>query len=175
MEQTGILARGLSKTYSVPVREPGLAAALRQLGRRRNRDTEAVKLVSFVVQPGERVGFIGPNGAGKTTTLMMLSGLLCPTAGEARVSGHVPWERRPEFRRQISMVMGNRDQLAWALPAQGVRLTLTWLIPVGTITTVPASALSGSLAPATLLSVALFVGVSILFRRGLRRYNGASS
>ncbi|MHB0878107.1 MAG: ABC transporter ATP-binding protein [Anaerolineae bacterium] len=116
MQQAGIEVRGLAKTYAVPEREPGLIAAMRQLGRRRYRETEAVKPISFTVQPGERVGFIGPNGAGKTTTLKLLSGLLYPTAGEARVAGFVPWERRAEFRRQISMVMGNRAQLALALP-----------------------------------------------------------
>ncbi len=107
----------LSKTYVVPVREPGLGAAVRSLLRRRTRAVQAVDGVSFTVAPGEVVGFIGPNGAGKTTTLKMLSGLLHPTSGEARVLGHLPARREREFLRQITLVMGNRNQLAWDLPA----------------------------------------------------------
>jgi ABC-2 type transport system ATP-binding protein len=73
--------------------------------------------VSFTIEPGEVVGFLGPNGAGKTTTLKMLSGLLYPTAGEAIVLGHVPSRRQSDFLRRITMVMGNRNQLQWDLPA----------------------------------------------------------
>jgi ABC-2 type transport system ATP-binding protein len=108
-----IVVRDLRKVYRVPQREPGLRAALRSVFRRQYVDCLAVDDVNFTVQPGEILGFIGPNGAGKTTTLKMLCGLLYPTSGEARVDGHVPWERRTEFLRRISMVMGNRHQLAW--------------------------------------------------------------
>jgi len=103
----------LTKTYRIPQRDPGLKSALRSLVRRRYSDVHAVAGVSFTVQPGEMVGFIGPNGAGKTTTLKMLSGLLYPTHGEAVVAGFIPWERKTEFLRLISMVMGNRNQLTW--------------------------------------------------------------
>ena len=106
-----IIVTGLSKEYRVPEREAGLRAAVRSLVHRRYRDVLAVDNISFTVQPGEIVGFIGPNGAGKTTTLKMLSGLLYPTGGEARVEGFIPWERKPSFLRSISMVMGNRSQL----------------------------------------------------------------
>ena len=108
-----IVATNLRKVYRVPEREAGIRAALGSVVRRRFRDVLAADDVSFAVEPGEVVGFIGPNGAGKTTTLKMLTGILYPTAGEARVEGFVPWERKPEFLRRISMVMGNKNQLLW--------------------------------------------------------------
>lgn len=111
-----IHSEGLSKTYRVPIREPGLAAALKSLVRRRWRDVDAVVDVSFRIEPGEVVGFLGPNGAGKTTTLKMLSGLLNPSAGQARVLGHEPFRRDKAFLRQITLVMGNRNQLVWDIP-----------------------------------------------------------
>ena len=107
----------LRKTFSVPVREAGLVAAAKSLVRRESREIDAVAGVSFEIEPGEIVGFLGPNGAGKTTTLKMLSGLLYPTSGEALVLGHVPSRRERSFLRQITMVMGNRNQLQWDLPA----------------------------------------------------------
>ena len=116
MSEPQILVQELSKTYRVPEREPGLAAAVRSLGRRTYREVEAVRSISFHIQPGEVVGFIGPNGAGKTTTLTMLAGLLYPSAGEARVSGWKPWERRTGFLRGISMVLGNKSQMLWDIP-----------------------------------------------------------
>lgn len=106
----------LSKTYEVPVREGGLGAALRSLVQRKTRQVEAVKGISFVVEPGEIVGFLGPNGAGKTTTLKMLSGLLYPSGGQTRVLGFEPFRRAREFLRQITLVMGNRNQLVWDIP-----------------------------------------------------------
>ncbi len=108
-----IVIRELCKVYRVPEREAGLRAAVGSLVRRRYRDVPAVDHISLSVQPGEVVGFIGPNGAGKTTTLKMLAGLLYPTAGQVRVEGFTPWERKPNFLRRISMVMGNRNQLSW--------------------------------------------------------------
>jgi ABC-2 type transport system ATP-binding protein len=111
-----ISVRDLCKTYRVPEREPGLAAALKSLAHRRVREVQAVRGVSFEVEAGEMVGFIGPNGAGKTTTLKMLSGLLHPTSGEARVLGHIPWERRPAYLSRISMVLGNKSQMMWDIP-----------------------------------------------------------
>jgi ABC-2 type transport system ATP-binding protein len=116
MTEARIVVRGLSKTYRVSERKPGLAASLKSLVRRTYRDVEAVRDISFAVQAGEMVGFIGPNGAGKTTTLKMLSGLLYPTAGEARVLGYVPWERKPDYLRRISMVLGNKSQMMWDIP-----------------------------------------------------------
>jgi ABC-2 type transport system ATP-binding protein len=111
-----IVVQDLSKTYHVPEREDGLGASLRKLVRRTYRPVQAVTNISFQVEAGEMVGFIGPNGAGKTTTLKMLCGLLYPTAGKALVAGHVPWERRTDFLRQISMVMGNKGQMLWDIP-----------------------------------------------------------
>jgi ABC-2 type transport system ATP-binding protein len=106
----------LSKHYQVHRRPPGTLAALRSLFRRRYETVRAVEELSFSIQPGERVGFLGPNGAGKTTTLKVLSGLLHPTAGNVRVAGHVPQRRGVEFLKQITLVMGQKQQLLWDLP-----------------------------------------------------------
>ncbi len=116
MSEPAVVARGLSKSFEVHERAAGLGATLRSLFHRKTRTVVAVDDVSFSVEPGERVGFLGPNGAGKTTTLKMLSGLLHPTAGEARVAGHVPKRREAEFLRQITLVMGQKQQLLWDLP-----------------------------------------------------------
>ncbi|HNT77372.1 MAG TPA: ATP-binding cassette domain-containing protein [Anaerolineae bacterium] len=116
MIESHIVVQNLSKTYRVPEREPGLGAALKSLVRRRFTDVDAVREISFTVAPGEFVGFIGPNGAGKTTTLKILAGLLHPTGGEARVMGFAPWERRHDYLRRISMVLGNKSQMLWDIP-----------------------------------------------------------
>jgi ABC-2 type transport system ATP-binding protein len=107
----------LTKVFKVPEREPGLRAATKALIRRQTRDVHAVEAISFDIEPGEVVGFLGPNGAGKTTTLKMLAGLLYPTSGEARVLGHIPSRREKDYLRRMTMVMGNRNQLQWDIPA----------------------------------------------------------
>src|SRR5262245_42005340 len=107
----------LTKVFRVPEREAGLGAAARSLVRRRWREVRAVDSISFAIEAGEVVGFLGPNGAGKTTTLKMLSGLLYPTGGDPRVLGFTPSRRERDFLRQITLVMGNRNQLQWDLPA----------------------------------------------------------
>lgn len=112
-----IEAHLLTKTFRVAERETGLAAALRSLVKRRYKSVAAVDRVDLRVDAGEVVGFLGSNGAGKTTTLKMLTGLLHPTGGEASVLGFTPWRRQPDFLRQISLVMGQRSQLYWDLPA----------------------------------------------------------
>jgi len=116
-DQATIHITQLEKYYIVPEREAGLRAAVGSLFRRKHREIKAVDGISFDILPGEMVGFLGPNGAGKTTTLKMLSGLLYPTAGEAIVLGHVPSRREKTFLRQITLVMGQRNQLAWDIPA----------------------------------------------------------
>ncbi len=106
----------LSKTYRVADKQPGMAGTLRHFVRRRHRDVPAVSGVSFAIAPGEMVGFLGPNGAGKTTTLKMLTGLIHPTAGTVRVAGHEPKRRQAAFLHQITLVMGQKQQLIWDLP-----------------------------------------------------------
>jgi ABC-2 type transport system ATP-binding protein len=112
-----IHVRNLRKVYVVTERESGVAASLRSLLHRETEDIPAVDGISFDLAPGEMVGFLGPNGAGKTTTLKMLSGLLHPTAGEIAVLGYVPYKRDREFLRRITLVMGQRNQLVWDIPA----------------------------------------------------------
>jgi ABC-2 type transport system ATP-binding protein len=112
-----IEVKGLTKDYRVVQKSPGLGGALRSLFRRRYKEVHAVADVSFSIEPGEMVAFLGPNGAGKTTTLKMLSGLIYPTAGTARVLGFVPWDRPDAFRRRFSLIMGQKNQLWWDLPA----------------------------------------------------------
>src|SRR3990172_6449116 len=116
MAAAGIRVNNLTKIYKVPEREAGLKAAVVSLFKRKNKDVRAVDGISFEIGPGEIVGFLGPNGAGKTTTLKMLSGLLYPTSGQLSVLGHLPEKRQPNFLRQITLVMGNRNQLVWDLP-----------------------------------------------------------
>src|ERR671937_298140 len=115
---SAIHVRVLRKTYTTSEREAGLLAAFRSVVRRRTRQVMAVGGISFDVAPGEIVGFLGPNGAGKTTTLKMLSGLLYPSSGSARVLGYVPWERKDGYRRQFALLLGQKNQLWWDLPAR---------------------------------------------------------
>src|SRR5258706_1012461 len=112
-----IEVNGLTKAFRTYKKQPGFAGAVKGLFRRRYEQTLAVKDVSFVAEEGELVGFLGPNGAGKTTTLKMLSGLLYPTGGSARVLGYVPWERDDGYRRQFALLLGQKNQLWWDLPA----------------------------------------------------------
>lgn len=107
----------LRKVFVIPEREAGLRASVRSLVRRQWREVRAVDGIAFDVAPGEVVGFLEPNGAGKTTTLKMLSGLLHPSSGKIDVLGYLPQRRERAFLRQITLVMGNRNQLQWDLPA----------------------------------------------------------
>lgn len=117
MDMSVIEVEHLTKTYSTPKKQPGLMGSVKALVTRERTLVEAVKDVSFVLEEGEVVGFLGPNGAGKTTTLKMLSGILCPSSGVAKVLGFTPFDRKPDMLRQIALVMGNRQQLWWDLPA----------------------------------------------------------
>jgi ABC-2 type transport system ATP-binding protein len=113
-----ITAQALSKSFRVKVRDPGLAGAVAALFRPHYRDVHAVRDVTFQIEPGEIVAFLGPNGAGKTTTLKMLAGLLYPSSGYVQVAGFEPWSGGPAFKRRIALVLGNRQQLVWDLPAE---------------------------------------------------------
>jgi ABC-2 type transport system ATP-binding protein len=117
MSPETIIVERLSKTYQVPEREGGFGAAVRSFFKRKYKDVKAVQQVDFKIAQGEIVGFLGPNGAGKTTTLKMLSGLLHPTGGGASVLGFTPWELNPEYLRSMTLVMGQRNRLAWDIPA----------------------------------------------------------
>ncbi|MGA2802502.1 MAG: ABC transporter ATP-binding protein [Verrucomicrobiota bacterium] len=109
---------GLTKTFRTYKKQPGFTGAIKGLFHRQYEQNVAVNDVHFKIEPGELVGFLGPNGAGKTTTLKMLAGLLYPTAGSARVLGYVPWERHDGYRRQFALVLGQKNQLWWDLPAR---------------------------------------------------------
>jgi ABC-2 type transport system ATP-binding protein len=109
--------KNLSKSYRVYQKQEGMMASVRGLFHRKYREVEAVRDISLSVEEGEFVAFLGPNGAGKTTTLKLLSGVINPTSGSCTVMGHVPWERRNEYRRRFALVMGQKNQLWWDLPA----------------------------------------------------------
>src|SRR4051794_20825139 len=113
-----IEVNGLTKAFRTYKKQPGFSGAVKGLFRRQYEQTLAVKDVNFKIEPGELVGFLGPNGAGKTTTLKMLAGLLYPTSGSARVLGYVPWEREDGYRRQFALLLGQKNQLWWDLPAR---------------------------------------------------------
>src|SRR6202158_2969105 len=115
---SAIEASRLTKVYRTYRKERGLLGSVKGLLKRRYDETRAADEGSFQIEEGEFVGFLGPNGAGKTTVLKMLSGLLNPTGGDARVLGFVPWERRNEMKRQFSLLMGQKNALWWDLPAQ---------------------------------------------------------
>ncbi|MGB2926170.1 MAG: ATP-binding cassette domain-containing protein [Limnothrix sp.] len=107
----------LSKTYPIALKQPGFKGTIKHFFKRQYRHVKAVENISFQIKPGEVVGFLGPNGAGKTTTLKMLTGLIHPSAGHVRVAGAVPFNRHASFLRKISLVMGQKQQLLWDLPA----------------------------------------------------------
>lgn len=113
-----ILAQQLKKSFFNTKKQPGLAGAFKSLFSPEKTETVAVKGIDLQIEEGELVGFLGPNGAGKTTTIKMLSGILYPTSGEAMVLGYKPFDRNPEMLRQMALVVGNKNQLWWDLPAQ---------------------------------------------------------
>lgn len=112
-----IVVDDLSLEFTIPKKEPGLRGAVKSFFSREYKKLRAVDNVSFSIGPGELIGFIGPNGAGKTTTLKMLSGLLAPTFGGVSVLGFTPFERKKEFLQNVSLIMGQKNQLIWDLPA----------------------------------------------------------
>ena len=113
-----IEVNALCKSFRTYKKQPGIYGAIKGLFQRHYEQTLAVDRVSFKIEPGELVGFLGPNGAGKTTTLKMLAGLLYPTSGQATVLGHIPWERLDTYRREFALVLGQKNQLWWDLPAR---------------------------------------------------------
>lgn len=117
MSMAVVEIESLAKSYRVYQKAEGLAASVAGLFHRKYRTVEAVRGIDLTVQAGEFVAFLGPNGAGKTTTLKLLSGVINPTSGTARVLGHVPWRRENAYRRRFALVMGQKNQLWWDLPA----------------------------------------------------------
>ncbi len=115
--QSAIQVSNLSRSFTQIKKEPGLRGAVKSLLSPDRREIKAVRNISFDIKPGEVVGFIGPNGAGKTTTLKILSGLLHPSSGEVTVLGFRPYDRKHEYQKQFSIVMGQKAQLWWDLPA----------------------------------------------------------
>jgi ABC-2 type transport system ATP-binding protein len=113
-----IEVNNLTRAFRTYKKQPGFSGAVKGLFHRQYEQTLAVNDVSFKIEPGELVGFLGPNGAGKTTTLKMLAGLLYPTSGQASVLGHTPWDRHDAYRRQFALVLGQKNQLWWDLPAR---------------------------------------------------------
>lgn len=113
-----MIAENLSKSYQVADKKPGLMGTFQHLLARKFRTIDAVKGISFKIEPGEIVGFLGPNGAGKTTAIKVLTGLVQPSAGNVQVVGHTPFNRQPSFLKQITLVMGQKQQLIWDLPAE---------------------------------------------------------
>ncbi len=124
MNDAVVSVRGLEKTYKVHERQTGVGATVRSFFNRKFKDVPAVGGIDFEIARGEVVGFLGPNGAGKTTTLKMLSGLLYPTGGNATVLDYTPWKRDYAFLRRIALLMGNRTQLVWDIPAADSFLVL---------------------------------------------------
>jgi len=118
MDKPVIEVEGLTKVYRTYKKKPGFRGALRGLWKREYETVAAAKDVTFKVAQGELVGFLGPNGAGKTTTLKMLAGLLYPSGGRAKVLGFTPWEREDGYRRQFALLLGQKNQLWWDLPAR---------------------------------------------------------
>lgn len=112
-----ISVRNLTKAYNVRIKEPGLIGSLKGMFKSKSKIINAVNDISFNIKEGEMIGFIGPNGAGKTTTLKMLSGILYPTSGKIEVLGYEPFNRKHDFLKKISLVMGQKNQLIWDLPA----------------------------------------------------------
>ncbi len=117
MVDSAISVKNLKKYYQVHQKDPGLSGSIKSLFRRKYYDVKAVDGISIEIKKGELIGFIGPNGAGKTTTLKVLSGLLYPTSGEVRVLGYEPFKRQAEFQKKFSLIMGQKNQLWWDLPA----------------------------------------------------------
>ena len=115
--EAAIEVRDLRREFTTHIKQPGLTGALRGLFHREYQSKVAVDCLNFSIQKGEFVGFLGPNGAGKTTTLKMLSGVLHPSSGEAQVLGFTPWKREPAFQKRFSLVLGQKNQLWWDLPA----------------------------------------------------------
>ena len=112
-----VAVEGLGKIYHIAVKESGLVGTLKHFWHRQYRAIAAVKDISFAIESGEIVGFLGPNGAGKTTTLKMLTGLINPSSGTVQVAGHIPFRRDTNFLQKITLVMGQKQQLIWDLPA----------------------------------------------------------
>ncbi|RYG65385.1 ATP-binding cassette domain-containing protein, partial [bacterium] len=115
--ENAVVASNLTRQFTTHLKEPGFMGALKGLFKREYQTKTAVADLNFEIKKGEFVGFLGPNGAGKTTTLKMLSGVLHPSSGDASVMGFTPWKREPAFQKRFALVLGQKNQLWWDLPA----------------------------------------------------------
>jgi len=176
-----ITVKNLSKTYEYYKKEAGMMNSLKSLFHREKLFAQAVKEITFDIKEGELVGFLGPNGAGKTTTLKMLSGIIHPTAGEASVLGYTPWKRQAVFQKQFALVMGQKNQLWWDLPAmesfilnkeiyevpdaqfKSTLAELTEILEIGDIVNVPVRKLSLGQRMKCELTAALLHSPKVLF------------
>ncbi|MFE4631651.1 ATP-binding cassette domain-containing protein, partial [Streptomyces mirabilis] len=176
-----IQVRGLSRTFHTTVRRPGFSGALKSLVKPERVAKEAVCDVTFEVAPGELLALLGPNGAGKSTTIKMLTGILTPTSGEARVAGVVPYRERERNARNIGAVFGQRTQLWWDLPVResfailrDIGGFLTFGLPLAFVAYFPAAVLTGHggdsgvpywlAAASPLVGLLAYLGARLLWR-----------